>query len=74
VSAGGEDYDLGFVGLLKAGYTPEQAWAEVHETANHPAVRAIIADLGTTEEGRAALAYSRERWAAYGLPVPWDEE
>jgi hypothetical protein len=71
-SGGTDPHNLGFRGLLAEGWTPEQAWAEIRDTCQHPAVRAIIADLATTEEGRAALEGSRIRWAQYGLPPPWD--
>jgi hypothetical protein len=65
--------DLGFAGLLAAGLTPEQAWAEVRSTSTHPAVRAIIADLGSSAEGRAALDWSRQQWARHGLTPPWED-
>ena len=67
-----DPHDLGFTGLLAAGYTPAEAWAEIRETSGDPEVRAIIADLRTTPEGRAALDWSREQWAAHGLTPPWD--
>jgi hypothetical protein len=65
-------YHLGYIGMINAGLTPEEAWAEVRETSKDPAVRAIIAVLGETEEGRAALTWSRERWAGHGLTAPWE--
>jgi hypothetical protein len=65
--------DLGFAGLLAAGLTPVEAWAEVRKTTAHPAVRAIIADLASTEDGRAALEFSRQRWARHGLRPPWED-
>lgn len=64
--------ELGFTGLIAAGRTPEEAWAEIRAGLQDPEVRAIIADLGTTEEGRAALAWSREQWAEHGMIAPWD--
>jgi hypothetical protein len=71
VSSGGLD-DLGFTGLLLAGLTPEQAWAEVHRTSQEPEVQAIIAELAASPEGREALDWSRAQWADHGLPPPWE--
>jgi hypothetical protein len=65
---------LGFVGLLKAGYTPIQAWAEVRKTAEDPAVQAVIAEMRKDREGRAALEWSRQQWAGHGLNPPWEIE
>ena len=67
------DRELGFDGLLAAGRTPEQAWREIHD-AMTPAARAIIADLAGDEQGRAALEWSRQRWALRGLRPPWEAE
>lgn len=64
--------DLGFRGLLMAGLTADQAWAEVHRTSQLPEVQAIIADLLGTPEGRDALEWSRLQWAQHGLPPPWE--
>jgi len=64
--------DLGFRGLLAAGYTADEAWAMIRETSALPEVHAIIAELGRSEEGRAALQWSREQWAEHGLVAPWD--
>jgi hypothetical protein len=71
-NGGTDPRDLGFRGLLAEGWTPEQAWAEIRDSCQHPAVRAIIADLATTEEGRAALEWSRAEWARHGLTPPWE--
>lgn len=65
--------DLGYEGLLLAGMTPAQAWQEIHDSMT-PEARAIIADLRTDPEGRAALEYSRQRWALRGLRPPWEDE
>ena len=56
--------DLGFAGMLAAGIDPRDAYEQV---------RAVLAELHRTPDGRAALAYSRARWAAYGFPPPWEE-
>jgi hypothetical protein len=64
--------DLGFAGMLAAGVDPHAAWARIHTDAQDPAVQAIIAELRRTPQGRAALAHSRARWAAHGLPPPWE--
>jgi hypothetical protein len=65
--------DLGFDGLLQAGYTPEEAWAEIRADCHDPSVRSIFAGLEATEEGRAALEWSRQQWAARGLSAPWED-
>jgi hypothetical protein len=71
-NGGTDPHDLGFKGLLAAGYTPEEAWHEIRSTSEHPVVRALIAEMRSTEEGRAALDWSRQEWARYGLIPPWD--
>jgi hypothetical protein len=63
----------GFRGLVEAGLTPEQAWADIRAGCQDPAVRAIIADLETTQEGRDTLEWSRIQWAQHGLPAPWED-
>jgi hypothetical protein len=65
--------DLGFAGMLAAGIDPRDAYEQVRAACSDPAVRAVLAELQRTPEGRAALAYSRQRWAAYGFPPPWEE-
>jgi hypothetical protein len=65
-------YHLGFIGMIEAGVAPEAAWTEIRETSKDPAVRAIIAELADSEEGRAALQWSRDQWAGHGLTAPWD--
>jgi hypothetical protein len=67
------EQELGFAGMLAAGIDPQDAYEQVRAACADPAVRAVLAELPRTPEGRAALAYSRERWAAYGLPPPWEE-
>ena len=67
------EQELGFAGLLAAGIDPQDAYELVRAACADPAVCAVLAELQRTREGRAALAYSRERWAAYGLPPPWEE-
>ena len=66
--------ELGFAGMLAAGVDPHAAWARIRATAQDPAVQAIVAELARTPQGRAALAHSRARWAAYGLPPPWEPD
>jgi hypothetical protein len=66
--------ELGFAGLLAAGCTPAQAWESCRRSAQDPDVRAIIADLATTPEGRAALDWSRLEWAQHGLRPPWEDD
>jgi len=66
--------ELGFAGMLAAGVDPRAAWARIHASAQEPAVQAVIAELARTPDGRAALALSRARWAAHGLPPPWEPD
>jgi hypothetical protein len=66
-------WDLGFAGLLAAGIDPCEAYEQVRALCADPAVRAVLAELARTPEGRAALHSSRQRWAAYGFPPPWEE-
>ena len=68
------DRELGFAGMLAAGVDPRAAWERVRALCADPAVRAVLAELQRTPDGRAALAYSHQRWAAYGFPPPWEEE
>jgi hypothetical protein len=65
--------DLGFAGMLAAGVDPRDADERIRAACRDPLVRAVVAELRRTPEGRAALAYSRARWAAYGFPPPWEE-
>jgi hypothetical protein len=65
--------DLGFAGLLDAGIDPRDAYEQVRELCADLAVRAVLVELQRTPQGRAALDYSRKRWAAYGFPPPWEE-
>lgn len=64
--------DLGFAGLLSIGVPPREAWQEIRDRFERPKMRRIVAELERTQEGREVLAYARRRWAAYGLPVPWE--
>jgi hypothetical protein len=64
--------DLGFAGLLMVGTSPAEAWDRIRATAADPEVQALIAALQDTEQGRAALDWSRQQWAAHQLPPPWD--
>jgi hypothetical protein len=68
------EVELGFAGMLAAGVNPHAAWARIRANAQDPAVQAVIAELRRTPQGRAALEYSRRRWAAYGLPPPWEPD
>jgi hypothetical protein len=65
--------NLGFAWLLAAGVDPREAYEQVRVLCADPAVRAVLAELQRTPKGRVALDYSRERWAAYGFPPPWEE-
>ena len=67
------DRELGFAGMLAAGIDPRDAYEQVRAACADPGVRAVLAELQRTPDGRAALAYSRARWAAYGLAPPWEE-
>ena len=67
------EQDLGFAGMLAAGTDPRTAYEHVRALCSDPTVRAVLAELQRTPDGRAALDYSRRRWAAYGLPPPWEE-
>jgi hypothetical protein len=66
-------WELGFAGLLAAGVDPREAYEQVRALCADPAVRAVLVELARTPEGRTALDSSRERWAAYGFPPPWEE-
>ena len=66
------DSRLGYEGLLLKGYSPAQAYQHVLASSVSDEVQAIIADLRTTPEGRAALDHSRRQWARRGFPPPWD--
>ena len=69
-----DPHSLGFRGLLDAGMTPADAWQAIHDDLTaEPAAVAILRDLDSTPEGQEALAWSRQQWAAYGLPPPWEE-
>jgi hypothetical protein len=70
-----DDHQLGFRGLLAAGRTPAEAWKIIHDdlTANTGAVL-IIRDMEQTQDGRAALEWSRLEWAQHGLAPPWEDE
>jgi hypothetical protein len=65
--------DLGFAGMLAAGTDPRDAYEQVCTACADPGVRAVLAELQRTPEGRAALASSRARWAACGFPPPWEQ-
>ena len=69
---GVDPHDLGFAGLIAAGYTPEEAWSMIRRDCYHPAVRAIIAELRESPEGRDTLEWSRLEWAQRGMTPPWD--
>jgi hypothetical protein len=68
-----DEWTLGFAGLLAAGVDSQEAYQQVRALCADPAVRAVLAELARTPEGRAALEASRERWAAYGFPPPWED-
>jgi hypothetical protein len=62
----------GLAGLIRAGWSIEQAWHDIHSSAQDPDVRAIIEELESTPEGRATLEWSRLEWAQRGLAPPWE--
>jgi hypothetical protein len=65
---------LGFQGLLDAGHTPAEAWRIIRADLNaEPGALRVIRGLEATPEGRAALAWSRQQWAAHGLTPPWED-
>jgi hypothetical protein len=64
---------FGFAGLLAVGMDPREAHQHVRALCMIPAVRAVVAELARTPEGRTALEASRQRWAAYGFPLPWEQ-
>jgi hypothetical protein len=66
------EQELGFAGMLAAGIDPRTAWEQIRALCADPAVCAVLAELEHTADGRAALASSRQRWAAYGFPPPWE--
>jgi hypothetical protein len=66
-------WTLGFAGLLATGVDPQEAYQQVHARCADPAVRAMLAELARTPQGRAALESSRQRWAAYGFPPPSEQ-
>ncbi len=65
--------NLGFAGLLAAGIDPRDAYEQIRALCADPAVRAVLAELQRSPQGRAALDSSRQRWAAYGFPPPWEQ-
>lgn len=67
------EQNLGFARLLAAGVDPQEAYEHVRALCMDPAVQAVLAELQRTPEGRAALDSSREQWAAYGFPPPWEQ-
>lgn len=68
-----EDRQLGFIGMLRAGMTPHEAWQDIRESLEaEPGAITVLAHLQTTEEGRAALRKSRADWARYQLAPPWE--
>lgn len=66
--------EMGFLGLVDMGMTPAEAWQVIHDDLRaEPGALAIIRTLDQDQEGRAALAWSRQQWAAHGLPPPWED-
>lgn len=62
----------GFAGWLEAGERPEVAWARIRAACQTAEGLAVVQELERTDHGRQALAWSRVRWSAYGLPAPWE--
>ena len=62
--------------MLADGLTVQEAWEEIaHRYQTDPKVRAIFERLGSSEIARQArdqACWSKEQWAQYGLPVPWE--
>jgi hypothetical protein len=70
------DRDLGFAGMVAAGMSPAEAWQVIRDDLlAEPRVLAMLRDMerDPTPAVRAALDYSRQRWAEHGLRAPWDE-
>ena len=66
MSAG--DRELGLAGVLGAGMPPEAAWQIIRDDlAADPGALALVRQLDP-----ASLEWSRQQWARYGLPVPWE--
>ena len=60
--------ELGFTGMVQAGASPAEAWAQIRaELAGDPDVLRLI--LGMPAD---ALDASRQRWAAHGFAPPWE--
>jgi hypothetical protein len=68
------DREPGFLGLIAAGATAQEAWQAIRDDlAADDGARAIFAALASTPDGRDALEASRRMWAGYGLPAPFDD-
>jgi hypothetical protein len=68
-----DPHGLGFAGLVELGMTEAEAWQVIHDDLVSSGAMAIIAELERDEPGRAALDWSRQQWAAHGLPPPWED-
>jgi hypothetical protein len=67
------DRRLGFIGMIRAGMTPAEAWQDIRDSLiAEPGAIDVVAGLKSTEEGRAALEKSRADWARYNLAPPWE--
>lgn len=67
------DRDLGFAGMIAAGMTPEDAYAEIRRDLHAGGGIEIIRYLQGTEHGRAALECAAQDWARHGFAPPWEQ-
>ena len=59
---------LGFAGMVAAGIPPEAAWQSIRDALRaDPGALALVRSLPPD-----AVEWSRQHWAARGLPVPWE--
>ena len=60
--------DLGFAGMVAAGVPPESAWQAIRDDlVACPGALALLRQLDPD-----SLRWARQRWAAHGLPPPWE--
>jgi hypothetical protein len=65
--------DLGYTGLLRAGYTTQEAWEKIyHALRDDETTQETIRALGQTDAGRGLLDASRRDWGAVGLSAPFE--
>lgn len=58
----------GFAGMTAAGVSPADAWQQIRDDLIAcPGALALLQQLDPD-----SLRWSRQRWAAHGLPPPWE--